>query len=229
MPQTGLGANFLASFELHSPMDHDEVRQSLDEYASGDDDVHAEVVNAARHMLAIQALRGLLRDLTHLQELQDGFPEEVLHSDSNLAVLLALLIVGREQADGGVFVAAGPQTIGDHLDGLSEMRVDVGIQQGDFDVEFLITWNEQGPNPEHYTDESQPVGLYKTYRVALICDQSGPGEPNLVARKTRRIGLESMGLMVETYTDTDASNDPFGLVIRTIKRIQRHVLDDYTQ
>ncbi len=100
--------------------------------------------------------------------LGDSHAGTVLEAESNMGVLLALFIAGREDADGGVLVVAGPQTLGDHLDGISELRVDVGMTQGDFDVEFLLTWNEVNTNPAHYADESQPTGLSHTYRLALV-------------------------------------------------------------
>ncbi len=223
-----LESRFRVSFDLHDPIRYSETMDSLDRYVK-EDVTNFGVVGAARRVLAGQAIRRLMEDLNHLDELTlgDSHAGTVLEAESNMGVLLALFIAGREDADGGVLVVAGPQTLGDHLDGISELRVDVGMTQGDFDVEFLLTWNEVNTNPAHYADESQPTGLSHTYRLALVHEEPlGDMDPS--DRKTRRLGLESQGLLVETYTADEAGRDPFGVAARAFKRIKRCIDDDYT-
>jgi hypothetical protein len=162
-----------------------------------------------------------------LSELNEPPVTKVVERESNLGVLLVLLLVGRELADGGVKVTAGSEVFGDYPNGLSEVRIEVGAERSDFHIEFVVQWDEHGPNPAHYEDQDEPVGLTKTYELALIRDQAGPHEPCLSDRKTRRLGIESLGLFVEPYDDREAMRDPCGVALRAYRRIRRHVDDDF--
>jgi hypothetical protein len=225
MQDTELTTRFLESLRFHGPIEDWDPDESLDvcaeEYTSG-------LLAAAGRVLARQAIARQFREVEALLNTRDAGAAAVLDRESNVAMLLALFIAGREGADGGVQLRAGTQVVGDHIDGLSEVQVEVGVRRGDFTVEFLVTWDEFGPNPAHRDDESQPTGLEMTYELALIRDQAGPKEPPLSDRKTRRIGLESLGPMVETYEDSEAERDPFGVAARVFKRLQRRLDDDFT-
>jgi hypothetical protein len=219
--------SFLESLRLHDalPMleDYDWQDASLARYDNG-------VLGAAAPILAKQESDRIICAFEALSEGADtplrGFAERA----SNLGLLIALFASGREAADGGVEILAGKTAFGDHPDGLSEIRIDVAPSRGDFQLELLITWEEFGPNPAYYElgDKSADTSLSKRYELALIRDQGGPGEPALSDRKTRRIGIESLNVMVETYTDREAARDPFGVALRAYQRIARRVADDFT-
>ncbi len=217
--------SFLESLRLHQPSECPDSQESLDAWLDGYD---SGVIGAAARVLVRQEGERLLGHLGMLAEGNEPGLNEFVERESNISLLIALLIVGRELAEGGVEVVAGRLRFGDHPNGLSEVRIEISAARGDFGIEFVIAWEEYGPNPVHYVDESAPISLEKTYELALLRDQAGPGEPHASDRKTRRIGTESLGLMVETYTDDEAGRDPFGVARRAYARLRRRVDDDFT-
>jgi hypothetical protein len=224
MNKTDAARSFLDSLRLHQPLELLDAEGTFDDWLH---DYDNGVLGAAAPILARQESDRIIR---HFEALTEGVESPSLafaERESNLGLLIAMLLVGREAADGGVEITAGSVVFGDHPDGLSEIRIEVGALRGDFDLEVAVRWDEHGPNPAYYEDDSQPVGLRKSYELALLREQYGSGEPSLSDHKTRRIGVESLGMMVETYKDREAAHDPIGVAMRAYKRIERCVSDDF--
>ena len=225
MDKTRLSGSFLDSLRLHKPLELLDLQGSFDDWLRNYPD---GVLGAAAPILARQESGLIISRFESLAESDEPNLIAFVERESNVGLLIAMLLAGREAADGGVEITAGSLVFGDHPNGLSEVRIEVGAQRGDFDVEFAIRWNEYGANPAHYEDESQPVSLRRQYDLAVLRDQGGASEQSLSDRKTRRIGVESLEMMVETYTDREAASDPFGVAKRAFGRVYRRLNDDFT-
>lgn len=143
------------------------IEDSLADYDNG-------VLEAAAPILARQESDRIIRHFEHLAESGEPDVRDYVGRETNLGLLVAMFVVGREAADGGVEVCAERAAFGDHPNGLSEIRIEVAARRGDFEIELIMRWDEFGPNPAHYEggDESAEPSLSKQYELAVIRDQS---------------------------------------------------------
>jgi hypothetical protein len=222
MTRTEVAKRFANSLALHEVL----CDADSEDYAAppDPDDVFSAAVNALR----VQAADRVENDVENLL-VAPGRGRDVLAREENIALLLALFIVGRDATDGAE-ACNGHIVIGDHENGLSSLRIEVAARRSDFDIEFLLTWREEGPHPEWYpgAGDDVPHSLHVTKQMALIRDQAGSGEPSRSDRKTRRGGLSSLGLLVMSYEDGEAGRDPFGLAKRALSDLERAANEDFT-
>jgi hypothetical protein len=202
--------------EPESPGLDAEARERLAGYHGGDG-----ILPTAIGLIAAQSVARASGDL---EALLHNAPGRLRTSDEAMALLLALFLVGRAVADGGAQIMAGPCRFGEHLQGLENLLIEPDVSLGDFPVDFLLTYTEMGPNPEHGRDPSQPAGITEEHRLALIRDEHDAGAYH--DRMVRRTALPaSFGVTVVSYDDEEVRRDPFALAYRTIRDLSTRVHD----
>jgi hypothetical protein len=222
MDETELAQRFEQSLSLHEVMDYPEPGESLDDVARNWSE---GVLAAAQWTLAAQSIKHLHNDLRFFLHQGDDFVKALFADDRNLGLLLALFIAGRELGD-AVTLVNDSVAIGDHPNGLSTIRVEVGARRGDFRIEFLIAWTEFGPHPawEGPGDTQNPSSLEVTRELALVREHRVEGASD---RKTRRLGLASLGMTVVSYDDGEEERDPVGVATRALREVQRAADDEF--
>lgn len=135
----------------------------------------------AAGLLAEQSLTRLGQEPEEFLGALDARPRE---DERACSLMLALLLVGRQVADAAQ-IRCGESVFGDQLHPLEHLVIEPDSMVGDFTVNFLLTYSQQGPNPEAHEDPSAPAGVWVTRRLALVRDgrYSGLEQESILRRQ----------------------------------------------
>ncbi len=135
------------------------------EEAVSRDSAADSVLLAGVRAIEIQAADRTHMDFEHV--LMQG--DDALWDEHNVMLLVALFMYGRKAADGGAQIVINESRFGDHLEGLENVRIEPRVRVGDFLIDFVVTWEEHGPNPDHVDgDDSTPLGITVTKQAPVI-------------------------------------------------------------
>lgn len=140
------------------------------------------------------------------------------------ALLLALFISGRGIADGATIERNGT-VYGDARFGLEHLTIEPAVKISDFAIDFLVTYTQEGPNPAHNDDPSQPVGITVTKRVALVRDNARRDQYHEERLRRQAYRLRSAFRWSATTTRT-SSESPFALASRVIRDLAQAADDE---
>lgn len=187
----------------------------------GDGYFYGGFVGQAAALMAEQTLR---RQYSDLEELSNRLWHVRDYDDNVHALLLALFISGRGIAGGATIEYKGV-VYGDARFGLDHLTIEPGVKISDFDVDVLLAYSQEGPNPAHEHDPSQPVGMTVIKRVALVRDNEGRGVYH--EQRLRRLALaQALAIPVVSYNDADVQRDPFALATRVIRDLAQGADDE---
>lgn len=149
----------------------------------------------------------------------------ILADDRDLALFFALFIYGREAADGGAQLRVRNMRFGDLLEGMENVLIEPRVHDRDFLIDFVVTWIEHGPNPDHVEgDNSTPPGIEVQKKAALI--RRTPGARSYGNLKLNRTALADLGYLVVPFENEDVERDPFAIAKRVIDDLARQADDE---
>jgi very-short-patch-repair endonuclease len=149
-------------------------------------------------------------------------------------MLLALMIVGKELG-WGVSVETKFGTFGDRREGyLENLTISVQHKLGDYQVDFLLTGSECGPDHDHPvpSPSGEIIPGCKTAWKSMIIECDGPdfhGHGKEPARhdRSRDRFFQSMGYLVVRYTGSEIGADVFKAADEAIRTLGRAVADAF--
>lgn len=220
MQKTELARRFTDSFRLQEVLHPDEY-EGYERSADANDPFEA-----AAGILQAQAATRAISEFERLLN-APGPGQDFFDHEENVGLALALFITARAKG-GDVELRNGQVVIGDRLEDITRVSIEVTARRGDFDIDFLISWDELGPHPEWYAgaDETVPHTLEVHKELALIRDDV-PGSSSPSDRKTRRAGLTSLRLLVMSFERAEAERDPFGLAKRALGDLRRAAFEPF--
>jgi hypothetical protein len=175
------------------------------------------IIATALKPLAAQAMRELATDLEQVLS-ANGF---ALHeSEAELALLLGLMICGRELVD-SVDLKVEDQLIGDRRDNPDRrLLIEPHARRGEFTAEFLVTFTDANPPvvlPEFETGVAGGIAVRspgeRVAQAVLLRDN----EDDLPKRQNARHHVfRATGYQVYRYTREDVDHDPVGLAKRVV-------------
>lgn len=191
-------------------------RQEIGEYSLGD----GLLANAAG-LLAEQTLQRLGRDI---EDFVNALPGRARSDDHARALMFALLLVGRGVAESAQ-IRCGELVLGDHLRGLERLIIEPDVLVGDFEVDFLLTYSQLGPNPAAREDSSQPSGLTVTRRLGLVRTRRHRNayRDDIIRRQALGDALE---IIAVSYEEADVVRDPFALASRVVRDLAEATTDE---
>ena len=200
----------------HEPWLNASARRKIGEYFLGDG-----LLAEAAGLLAEQALQRIGSDLEDFINALEGRARTDDHARS---LLLALLLVGRRIAESAQ-IRSGEITFGDHLRGLEQLVIEPDALIGDFEVDFLLTYSQLGPNPAAREDPSAPGGLTVIRRLALVRDRHHRDayRDDIIRRQALGGSLE---ITAVSYDDSDVARDPFALASRVVRDLAQATTDE---
>jgi hypothetical protein len=201
----------------HEPWLGAATRRQLGEYSLGEG-----FLAVAVGLLAEQTLARLGSEL---EEFLNHVPGRAGGDDHAKCLMMALLLSGRRVADAAQ-IRTERLVFGDALNrGLEQLTIEPDAHVGDFTVDFLLTYSQEGPNPANRDDPSQPIGITVTRRLALVRDGESLGKYQ--GESLRRQALaDSLKIVVVSYSDRDIERDPFPLATRVVRDLAQLTFDD---
>lgn len=200
----------------HEPWLDTVARRRIGEYSLGDG-----LLAKAAGLLAEQALQRIGSDL---DDFVNGLEGRARTDDYARSLLLALLLVGRRIAESAQ-IRSGELTFGDHLRGLEQLVIEPDALIGDFEVDFLLTYSQLGPNPAAREDPSAPGCLTVIRRLALVRDRRHRDAYRDDILRRQALG-GSLEITAVSYEDSDVMRDPFALASRVVRDLAQATTDE---